>query len=50
MSALEIDMNKRSLDYRQLLNFLLQRFTDGVRLSQRHILREFNVNLRCGQE
>jgi hypothetical protein len=39
MRALEIDMNKRPLDLRQLLDSLLQRFTDGVRLSQTHIFR-----------
>ena len=33
MSALKINMNKCPLNFRQLLDLLLQRFADGVRLS-----------------
>lgn len=39
MSALKIHMNKSTLNFWKLLDLVLQRFTNGVRLTQAHILR-----------
>ena len=43
--TLEIEVNECSLDFRELLNLDLERFSDGVRLLKWQVLWELDVNL-----
>jgi hypothetical protein len=43
--TLEIKVNECSLDFRELLNLDLKRFSDGMRLLKWQVLWELDVNL-----